>query len=311
MQMTLRFAVRFSLCVVALGGLGDPAASAERPVSVAGPTVGPALGDAAYLDAKLPVRQRVNDLLGRMTLDEKIEQLTQKDASGIVMQGNEADPTSLEKLFHDRSPGVLCAHFGDDLHQTALRLAAGQRYLRERTRLGIPALTVNEGLHGVLARGATIYPQFLALGCTWNPALAQEMGSQIAQEATAAGLNHLLTPMVEVVRDPRWGRVEECIGESPFLVGRMCAAYTLGIQGDLRTKPLAPNKVLAMLKTFAGYSMPVNGINIANCVLGERELRSVYFPPVEQVIRETGVLSVMPSYNEVDGIPSHANHWLL
>ena len=87
MQMTLRFAVRFSLCVVALGGLGDPAASAERPVSVAGPTVGPALGDAAYLDAKLPVRQRVNDLLGRMTLDEKIEQLTQKDASGIVMQG--------------------------------------------------------------------------------------------------------------------------------------------------------------------------------------------------------------------------------
>ena len=311
MQMTLRFAVRFSLCVVALGGLGDPAASAERPVSVAGPTVGPALGDAAYLDAKLPVQQRVNDLLGRMTLDEKIEQLTQKDASGIVMQGNEADPTSLEKLFHDRSPGVLCAHFGDDLHQTALRLAAGQRYLRERTRLGIPALTVNEGLHGVLARGATIYPQFLALGCTWNPALAQEMGTQIAQEATAAALNHLLTPMVEVVRDPRWGRVEECIGESPFLVGRMCAAYTLGIQGDLRTKPLAPNKVLAMLKTFAGYSMPVNGINIANCVLGERELRSVYFPPVEQVIRETGVLSVMPSYNEVDGIPSHANHWLL
>ena len=117
--------------------------------------------------------------------------------------------------------------------------------------------------------------------------------------------------MIEVVRDPRWGRVEECIGESPLLVGRMCTAYTLGIQGDLRKDSLAHNKSLAMLKTFAGYSAPVNGINIANCNLGERELRSTYFPPVETVIRQTGVLSVMPSYNEVDGIPSHANHWLL
>jgi beta-glucosidase len=267
--------------------------------------------DAAYRDAKLPLEQRVKDLLHRMTLEEKVEQLTQKFSGAIKMNGDEADASSLKNLFGDRSPGVLCVNFGDDLHQTARRLAAGQRYLREKTRLGIPALTVNEALHGVLARGATIYPQFIALGCTWNPTLAKEMGSQISQEASAAGLNQLLTPMIEVVRDPRWGRVEECIGESPFLVGRMCSAYTLGIQGDLRTKPLAANKSLAMLKTFAGYSMPVNGINIANCVLGERELRSVYFPPVEQVIRETGVLSVMPSYNEVDGIPSHANRWLL
>ena len=249
MQFTLRSAVRFSICVLVGAALSHAARSAERPVPVAGPAVG--AGNAAYRDAKLPIEQRVKDLLGRMTLEEKIEQLTQKDASGIVIQGNEADPASLEKLFHDRSPGVLCAHFGDDLHQSAVRLAAGQRYLRERTRLGIPALTVNEGLHGVLAQGATIYPQFLALGCSWNPALAEQMGSQIAEEATAAGINHLLTPMIEVVRDPRWGRVEECIGESPFLVGRMCSAYTLGIQGDLRTKPLATKKALAMLKTFA------------------------------------------------------------
>jgi beta-glucosidase len=227
------------------------------------------------------------------------------------MVGAQADEASLKALFGDRSIGALCVNFGDDLRESALRLAAGQRYLREKTRLGIPALTVNEGLHGVLAKGATIYPQFLALGCTWNPELAREMGTQISRESSAAGINQLLTPMIEVVRDPRWGRVEECIGESPFLVGRMCSAYTLGIQGDLRQHPLANGKSLAMLKTFAGYSMPVNGINIANCNLGERELRSVYFPPVETVIRETGVLSVMPSYNEVDGIPSHANRWLL
>ena len=265
----------------------------------------------AYRDPKLPIQQRVKDLINRMNLDEKIEQLYQKDAAQIAMQGDNADLSSLQKLFGDRSPGTLCVRFGDDIFQSARRLAAGQRYLLEKTRHGIPALTVNEGLHGVLAQGATIYPQFLALGCTWNPSMAEKMGSQISAEASAAGINHLLTPMIEVIRDPRWGRVEECIGESPFLVGQMCTAYTLGIQGNLRGKPLAANKTLAMLKTFAGYSMPVNGINIANCVLGERELRSIYFPPVEQVIRETGVLSVMPSYNEIDGIPSHANRWLL
>lgn len=273
--------------------------------------LGPAGGAEVYRDASRPVDERVRDLLGRMTLEEKIAQMTQKDAAAIVMQDGRADEASLQKLFGEQSIGVLCVRFGDDLFESARRLAAGQNYLRTKTRLGIPALTVNEGLHGVLARGATIYPQFLALGCTWNPRLAREMGAQISREASAAGINHLLTPMVEVIRDPRWGRVEECIGESPFLVARLCSAYTLGIQGDLRTKPLAPDKSLAMLKTFAGYSLPVNGINIANCVLGERELRSTYFPPVEAVIHETGVLSVMPSYNEVDGIPSHASRWLL
>jgi beta-glucosidase len=265
-----------------------------------------------YRDARLPVDARVSDLLARMTLEEKIDQLTQRRADQFTMNGEVADEGSLEALFGDRSVGVLCVKFGDDVHESALRLAAGQRYLRERTRLGIPALTVNEGLHGVLAKGATIYPQFLAVGCTWNPDLAREMGAQIAAEATAAGINHLLTPMIEVIRDPRWGRVEECIGESPYLVSRMTVAYTLGIQGDLRNGgTLAHNKVLAMLKTFAGYSVPDNGINIAPAMIGERQLRSVFFPPVEANIRETGVLSVMPSYNEIDGIPSHANRWLL
>ena len=234
-----------------------------------------ASGAEPYRNPKLPVEQRVKDLLGRMTLEEKIEQLSQKPADQIVMKNGQPDAASLARLFQDRSPGALCVHFGDDLYESARRLAAAQRYLRERTRLGIPALTVNEGLHGVLARGATIYPQFLALGCTWDPALAEELGAQISAEASAAGVNQLLTPMIEVVRDPRWGRVEECIGESPFLVGRMCSAYTLGIQGDLGGKPLAAHKSLAMLKTFAGYSAPLNGLNTANCLLGERELRSV------------------------------------
>jgi beta-glucosidase len=264
-----------------------------------------------YQNSSLPVETRMRDLLSRMTLAEKIDQLVQKGAENIAMEGGKADESSLQKLFGGRSVGALCVKFGDDLQESARRLAAGQHYLRTQTRLGIPALTINEGLHGVLARGATIYPQFLALGCAWNPDLAERMGAQISSESSAAGINQLLTPMIEVVRDSRWGRVEECIGESPFLVGRLTAAYTLGIQGDLRSKPLAHDKSLAMLKTIAGYSSPVNGINIAPSIVGERELRSVYLPPVEKVIRETGVLAVMPSYNEVDGIPSHASRWLL
>ncbi len=270
-----------------------------------------AAGGEPYRDASKPVDERVADLLGRMTLEEKIDQLSQKSADGIKINDDSADAASLDQVFQGRSVGALCVKFGDDLFVGARRLEAGQRYLRTKTRLGIPALTVNEGLHGVLARGATIYPQFLALGCSWNPALAETMGSQIAREASSAGINQLLTPMVEVIRDPRWGRVEECLGESPFLVSRLATAYTLGIQGDLRTAPLARDKCLAMLKTFAGYSAPVNGINIAPCILAERELRSNYFPPVEDAIRNTGVLAVMPSYNEIDGIPSHANRRLL
>ncbi len=132
--------------------------------------------NAPYRNARLPVDERVKDLLSRMTLEEKIEQLSQKSAGGIEMKGDEVDPESLMKLFGDRSPGVLCVNFGDDLFQTARRLTAGQEYLRQHTRLGIPALTVNEALHGVLAKGATIYPQFIALGCTWNPSLAEKMG---------------------------------------------------------------------------------------------------------------------------------------
>jgi len=246
-----------------------------------------------------------------MTLEDKIDQLTQKPTDDFTIKDQVVDEASIEKVLKGRAAGALCVKFGDDLFDNARRLDAGQRYLRTRTRLGIPAFTVNEGLHGVLARGATIYPQFLALGCTWNPALAEEMGTQISREASAAGINQLLTPMVEVIRDPRWGRVEECLGESAFLVTRLCTAYTLGIQGDLRVQPLARDKCLAMLKTFAGYSAPVNGINIAPCILGERELRTCYFPPVEALIREIGVLAIMPSYNEVDGIPSHANRRLL
>ena len=280
-------------------------------VAVALAKTAPARGADPYRDASRSVDERVADLLSRMTMEEKIDQLSQKSADGIKIDKGQTDAASLERVFQGRSVGALCVKFGDDLFLGARRLEAGQRYLRSKTRLGIPALTINEGLHGVLAQGATIYPQFLALGCTWNPALAGDMGSQIAREASAAGISQLLTPMVEVIRDPRWGRVEECLGESPFLVSRLCTAYTLGIQGDLRAAGLARDKSLAMLKTFAGYSAPVNGINIAPCILGERELRTFYFPPVEDAIRNTGVLSVMPSYNEIDGIPSHANRRLL
>ncbi len=168
----------------------------------AGENIPPA--NAPYRDANLPIERRVQDLLGRMALEEKIAQLSQKFSDGVKMDGDEADVASLQKLFGDRSPGVLFGSTGGDIEPMARRLAACQKYLREKTRLGIPSLTANEALHGVLAKGATVYPQFIALGCTWNPALALEMGAQIAQEASAAGLSQVLAPLVEVPRDPRW-----------------------------------------------------------------------------------------------------------
>lgn len=291
----------------------NPAATPHAPVAAPPRAADPVAPESApYRNASLPIGQRVEDLLGRMTLEEKISQLTQKSVEALKMDGELADPDSLRELFGHKSPGVLFGGSGDEIDLTARRLAACKIYLRDKTRLGIPALTSCEALHGVLSKGATIYPQFLALGCTWNPELAREMGSQIAREASAAGLNQVLGPVIEVARDPRWGRVEECISENPFLVECMGLAYTLGLQGDLRNdQALAPDKCLAMLKHFAAHSAPVNGINIAPCIFGERELRSVYFPPFETIIRETGVLSVMPSYNEIDGIPAHVDHWLL
>lgn len=251
-----------------------------------------------YKDSNAPIEKRVNDLLKRMTLEEKVEQMCM---TGI----RDFDKTSAVY-------GVCESPFVG-LEQVAALSAKAKKHARENTRLGIPPIQIAECLHGVLAYGATIFPQAIAQGSTWNPELIEEMAAAIAAEASAAGVDQALSPLFDLIRDARYGRNEECYAEDPYLVGIMGSAFVRGMQGaPEQTKNGIPaGKLMCTAKHFAGYSVPWAGINLAPASLGERELRTLHLTPFEMVVKDANVYSVMPSYNEVDGIPAHANDFLL
>lgn len=252
-----------------------------------------------YKDPKAKVDDRVEDLLSRMTLDEKIAQMS--------MDGMD----NYKQLPH--GAGVIESPF-ISVYKIARLSAETKRYAREHTRLGIPPIQIGECLHGQLAMGATIFPQAIAQGSTWNPALIERMASTIAAEASASGVDQALSPLFDLARDPRYGRTEECFGEDPCLVAAMGSAFVEGMQGKAeytRTHGIAQGKLMCTAKHFAGYSVPVGGINLAPASLGEREMRTLHLYPFEIAVKEANIYSVMPSYNEVDGIPAHSNRWLL
>ncbi len=251
-----------------------------------------------YKDSKLPIEERVNDLLKKMTLDEKIAQMTMTNLAGYKNNSNGA--------------GVCDSPF-ESIYMVARQSAQSKKYARENTRLGIPFIQIGECLHGQLAYGATIFPQAIAQGSTWNAPLVEEMGAAIADEASASGVDQALSPLFDIIRDPRYGRTEECYSEDPYMVGKIGSAFVIGMQGkpeDTR-KGIGKGKVLCTAKHFVGYSVPQAGINLAPASIGERELRSMYLPPFKMAIEDANIYSIMPSYNEVDGIPSHANKFLL
>ncbi|MDF2386001.1 glycoside hydrolase family 3 C-terminal domain-containing protein [Nostoc ellipsosporum NOK] len=281
-----------------------------------------------YKDAGQPIDARVDDLLGRMTLEEKVAQLVaiwlKKDA--IQTPAGDFDPAKASAAFpnglgmisrpSDRK-GVAAgtANAGADVAanrgpvDTATYINAAQKWSMERTRLGIPMIMHEEALHGLVAPGATSFPQSIALASTWNPGLLEKIFSVAAAEARARGANLVLAPVVDVARDPRWGRIEETYGEDPYLVSEMGLAAIRGFQGT--TLPLARDKVFVTLKHMTGHGQPDNGTNIGPASLGERTLREDFFPPFESAVTQLPVRAVMASYNEIDGIPSHANKWLL
>ena len=252
-----------------------------------------------YKDPKAKVDDRVEDLLSRMTLDEKIAQMN--------MDGMD----NYKQLPH--GAGVIESPF-ISVYKIVRLSAETKRYAREHTRLGIPPIQIGECLHGQLAMGATIFPQAIAQGSTWNPALIERMASTIAAEASASGVDQALSPLFDLARDPRYGRTEECFGEDPCLVAAMGSAFVEGMQGKAeytRTHGIAQGKLMCTAKHFVGYSVPVGGINLAPASLGEREMRTLHLYPFEIAVKEANIYSVMPSYNEVDGIPAHSNRWLL
>ncbi len=287
-----------------------------------------------YRNARASTARRVDDLLRRMTLDEKLMQLQciwnrkdqVQDAQGAFSgaSASAAFPHGIGMLARpsDRQgqagaatpanaadPGDSGARANRGARETAEFSLAAQRWAVEHTRLGIPLLLHEEALHGYAAREATCFPQAIALASSFDPALVTEVFGVVAAEMRARGANLALAPVVDVAREPRWGRIEETFSEDPYLCGVIGVAVVRGLSGDCL--PLAPDKVLATLKHMTGHGQPENGTNIGPLSVGQRDLRQVFYAPFEYVIRRTVAAAVMPSYNEVDGVPSHANRAML
>ncbi|MDO6759987.1 glycoside hydrolase family 3 N-terminal domain-containing protein [Tamlana sp. 2_MG-2023] len=266
-----------------------------------------------YKDSSLSVETRVNDLLERMTLEEKISQMNMLSLKHLKFdKKGKVTQKSLDSLFKGGSIGTLESPFigVDEISKFS---EAADNYLRNNTRLGIPAIQIAECLHGQLAFGATIFPQTIGQGSTWNPDLIEKMGATIAQEASLSGVDQALSPIFDLARDPRFGRAEESFGEDPYLVSEMGKAFVIGMQGDPSiTKTHIPDgKLMCTAKHYVAYSTPFAGINLGPNNLGPRELRNLHMYPFKKVIQEANIYSLMPAYNEVNGIPMHANKYLM
>jgi beta-xylosidase len=279
-------------------------------------TAPPAPGEAPaatlpFRDRALPVAERVTDLVARMTLEEKCAQLVgvwvdvspDGGVAPLMDQSIGQVPPFPELTRHGL--GQLTRVFGTapvEPAAAAAALAATQRDLVARTRLGIPAVAHEECLTGFTAWKASVFPTPLAWGAAWDPDTVQRMAAAIGWSMRRVGVHQGLAPVLDVVRDLRWGRVEECIGEDPYLVGQVGAAYVRGLEGA---------GIVATLKHFAGYSASRSGRNLAPVHAGPREREDVFLPPFETALREGGARSVMNSYAEVDGLPAAADPSLL
>ncbi|MDH7972724.1 glycoside hydrolase family 3 N-terminal domain-containing protein [Sphingomonas sp. AR_OL41] len=292
------------------------------------PGMAMAAAGLVYKDRRAPIDLRVSDLIGRMTLDEKVAQLiTLSTTKRDVMDAARAfDPALADQAYpngigqiarpSDRGGAATATNTAADVTgrwrkpaDTIAFVNAAQRWARERTRLGIPILFHEEALHGYMAPEATSFPQAIALAGSFDRDLVQRVNAVIAREVRAHGTVLALSPVVDIARDPRWGRIEETFGEDPYLCGEMGVAAVTGLQGTGKT--LAPDKVFATLKHMTGHGQPMAGNNVAPAPIGKRELRSAFLPPFRAVVSRTDIGAVMPSYNEIDGVPSHANSWLL
>ncbi len=279
---------------------------------------------AIYKDAAAPVEARVDDLLARMTLEEKVQQMLTVwgDKKDFFDDNWQFQPDEFSKKYPN-SIGQIArpsdrAGEGSprkvpwrNVEETIKVVNAMQKHAITKTRLGIPFLFHEEGLHGYATKDATSFPQAIAMASSWDPDLVREINAVTGREIRARGVSLALSPVVDVVRDARWGRFEETFGEDPYLVGELGVAAVEGLQGTGKARTLAPGKVFATLKHLTGHGQPESGTNVGPASISERTLREYFFPPFEQVITRTGISAVMPSYNEIDGRPSHANTWLL
>ncbi len=291
-----RFSVLLALCSLMAAGAARGQTGDARP---------------PYRDPALPTARRVDDLLARMTLEEKVAQMLclWKGKQQITDAQGRFDPAKAPQWFRVGIGRIERPSDGHGARAEAEFTNAIQKWVKENTRLGIPVLFHEEALHGLMGEEATSFPQAIALASTWDPELVEQAFAVVAKEVRARGAQQVLAPVVDVARDPRWGRFEETYGEDPYLVSRMGLAAVRGFQGGGKTIPAG--RVIATLKHMTGHGQPESGINVGPAPLGERTLRDFFFPPFEVAVKEGHARSLMPSYNEVDGIPSHANRWML
>jgi beta-glucosidase-like glycosyl hydrolase len=303
--------------------------SKEAPVTTSDPTPLAARVTPRWRDPTLPAADRVDLLLEQMTLEEKVAQLGSRwlggglpDAGADAGQGPAADrdadravapmqdvfaaggTVSLEAASR-HGLGHLTRIYGSapvTAVEGAAELVRQQRVVLGASRLGIPALVHEECLTGFTTFGATVYPAAIAWGATFDPGLVERMAAAIGRDMAAVGVHQGLSPVLDVVRDYRWGRVEETMGEDPYLVSVLGAAYVRGLQRA---------GVIATLKHFAGYSAARTGRNHGPTSMGRRELMDVILPPFETAVAQAGAGSVMNSYSDVDGVPAASDHWLL
>ncbi|KAI1815931.1 glycoside hydrolase family 3 protein [Poronia punctata] len=276
------------LAALAPGVLGDKCKSDEcTPV---------------YKDANAPVESRVADLLSRMTIEEKTSQLIQGDLRNwFDIDDFTFNQTGLEFNMQYRASQF---YVGVPIpwNELSRGIKKGQDYLVQNTTLGIPAFVQTEGIHGFLIPNATIFNSPIAHACSFNPALVRKMGEVIAKESRALGVNQIFGPVVDLARELRFGRVEEMYGEDGYLAGEMAYEYVKGLQSL---------NVSAMVKHFAGFGTPEQGLNTAPVHGGEREMRTTYLPPFKRAIIDSGAFSVMSAYHSYDGIPAVADKHML
>ncbi len=252
-----------------------------------------------HLDSQLPIDQRIDALLSLMTLDEKLAQLGCLWSTALVSDGR-LNPDYVVTMMPHGIGQVTRIGASTGLHprESAQFMNAIQQVAIDRTRLGIPVIVHEESVGGFCHRDATVFPQGIGLAATWNPALVEQVAAVIRTQMRAVGARLALAPLLDVARDPRWGRVEESYGEEPFLVGTIGTAFVRGLQtDDLR------EGVIATAKHFLGYAMSEGGRNWAPVQLGPRELRDVYAEPFAAAIRDAHLASVMNSYASIDGLP--------
>ena len=255
----------------------------------------PNTADLPYRNPNLSDRERIADLLGRMTLEEKVGQMMQLDAHS----------NDLEEL-------IVGKHVGSILHTRPADLPRAVEIVNAKTRLGIPLLTGDDCIHGYsFWRGATIFPEQLGMAVSWDPTKIERMGRATAEEVSATGLHWTFSPVLCIGRDTRWGRVGETFGEDPYLIGELASAIVKGYQGGAKAgEPLPKDAILACAKHFAGYSETQGGRDASEADLSHRKLESWFLPPFERVARE-GCGTFMLGYESIEGVPVTFNKWLL